>query len=290
VPCFVRWPNGSFGKPRDEAALTQVQDLLPTLAGMCGIEPPKTDGISLAPLLRGDVRSLPDRMLVINYSRMPVPGQEAEVVPSKEGAAVLWNRWRLLEDKSLYDLRTDPLQQHDVAAEHPDIVQKMRSHLQAWWDGVKDRVNEAERVVIGNDRENPLMLTACEWWDVFIDQQAQVRRGERKNGVWRLEVAQAGEYEIELRRWPREAELVLSAAAPAAKLADGQLPAGVALPIAKASLEIGGQSQSLDLAMDAKSAVFRVKLDRGATELKTTFSDAAGKPLLGAYYAYVTYR
>jgi hypothetical protein len=131
------------------------------------------------------------------------------------------------------------------------------------------------------------MLTACEWWDVFIDQQAQVRRGERKNGVWHLDVAQAGTYEFELRRWPREANLALSVAAPGAKLADGQLAAGVALPIAKASLEIGGQSRSLDLSHDATSAIFRVKLSRGPTQLRTTFSDAGGNPLLGAYYAYV---
>ena len=30
---------------------------------------------------------------------------------------------------------------------------------------------EPQRVVIGSDRENPMMLTACEWLDVFIDQQ-----------------------------------------------------------------------------------------------------------------------
>jgi hypothetical protein len=145
----------------------------------------------------------------------------------------------------------------------------------------------SQRIVIGNAAENPLMLTACEWWNVFIDQQAQVRRGERKNGVWHLDVASAGVYEIELRRWPREANLALSAASPRAKLADGQLPTGVAVPIAKASLEIGGRSQSLDLANDAMCAVFRVTLDRGPTQLKTIFADAAGQPLLGAYYAYV---
>jgi hypothetical protein len=163
----------------------------------------------------------------------------------------------------------------------------MRSHLQAWWDGVQPRVNDPERVVIGSDAENPLMLTACEWWDVFIDQQAQVRRGERKNGAWHLEVAQPGEYELELRRWPREANLTLNAAAPAVKLADGQLVAGVALPIAKASVEIGDQTQSVDLAPNATCAVFRLKLQRGPTQLRTTFADPGGKPLLGAYYAYV---
>jgi arylsulfatase len=286
VPCFIRWP-GKLGQPRAEPALTQVQDLLPTLAELCRVSPPTTDGLSLAPLLRGETQSLPDRMLVINYSRMPIPGREADVRPVKEGAAVLWQRWRLLEDKALYDLASDPLQQEDVAAAHPEIVQRMQSHLQTWWDGVKARVNEPERVVIGSDAENPLMLTACEWWDVFIDQQAQVRRGERKNGVWYLDVAEPGNYEIELRRWPREAELPLSAACPAKPLSDGRLAAGAALPIARASLEISGREQSQEVASHATCAVFRVALERGPVELKTTLLDSAGTPLLGAYYAYV---
>jgi hypothetical protein len=39
--------------------------------------------------------------------------------------------------------------------------------------------------------------------------------------------------------------------------------------------------------IDCPSATFRVKLDRDPTQLQTTFSDAAGKPLLGAYYTCV---
>ncbi len=287
VPCFIRWPGGKLGAPRDEAALTQAQDLLPTLADLCGATPPKTDGLSLAGLLRGEVKSLPERMLVINYSRMPTPYNEPDVIPKKAGAAVLWKRWRLLEDRALYDLASDPLQKQNVAKQHPEVVQKMREHLQTWWDGVQGRVNEPERVVIGSDAENPTMLTACEWFDVFIDQQAQVRRGDLKNGVWHLKVATAGEYEIELRRWPREANVALDAAAPAGKLTDGQVPRGVALPIVKASLEIGSEKKSLDLTTGATHATFRIQLDAGPTELKSTFFNTEGKPLLGAYYAYV---
>ena len=55
VPCFIRWPEGGFGKPRDIGGLTQVQDILPTLLELCRIEPeenPMFDGMSLAPLLR----------------------------------------------------------------------------------------------------------------------------------------------------------------------------------------------------------------------------------------------
>ena len=54
VPCFIRWPKGGLGKPRDVGGLTQVQDVLPTLLDLCQIKPSKTafDGMSLAPTLK----------------------------------------------------------------------------------------------------------------------------------------------------------------------------------------------------------------------------------------------
>lgn len=68
----------------------------------------------------------------------------------------------------------------------------MRSHLNEWWDGIKDDVLGPQRVIIGNDYENPMMLTACEWLVVFIDQQLQVRRTDLKNGKWHLIIDKPG--------------------------------------------------------------------------------------------------
>jgi arylsulfatase A-like enzyme len=138
VPCFIRWPAGSLGKPRDVAELSHVQDLMPTLADLAGVAgvPDGLDGQSLSPVLRGAQESLGDRMLVINYSRMPgfkvnyTRGSPA--IPRRNGAAVLWKRWRLLENRMLFDLDSDPHQDHDVAANHPDVVSKMRAH---WTSG-----------------------------------------------------------------------------------------------------------------------------------------------------------
>jgi arylsulfatase len=297
VPLFVRWPAGGLGRARDDATLAQVQDLLPTILDLCGVRVPasaRCDGRSLAPLLRGEGASWPDRMLVINYSRMPTTtttaGAEAASIPSKGGAAVLWRRWRWLEDRSLYDLESDPRQERDVAAQHPEVVARMRAHLDAWWNGVKDGVNEPARIIIGSAAENPAMLTACEWWDVFVDQQAQVRRGLPRNGVWHLEVAEAGSYEFELRRWPREAAAALAEGVPAQKHAFGEFPAGVALPIAAARLAVGGRESSRTTAAGEKAAAFTVELRPGPTTLQTWFLDAAGRELCGAYYVHVTRR
>ncbi len=52
VPCFIRWPGGKLGPPRDIDALTEAQDLLPTLADLCGLKVPagaRFDGVESRP-------------------------------------------------------------------------------------------------------------------------------------------------------------------------------------------------------------------------------------------------
>ncbi|MGH7225378.1 MAG: arylsulfatase, partial [Gemmataceae bacterium] len=105
---FLRWPAGHLRRPADLDALTEVQDLLPTLIDLCGLHAPKKakfDGISLAPLLTGKTETLPDRMLVVQYGQRP----------EKWDAAVMWKKWRLVKGKELYDLRGDLAQKKNVA-------------------------------------------------------------------------------------------------------------------------------------------------------------------------------
>lgn len=293
VPCFIRWPSGQLPADMDVAELTHVQDLLPTLIELCQLDAGpdfSCDGMSLAGLLRGTQASLPDRMLVVNYSRMPFqvthPTKNNAAVPRREGAAVLWKHWRLLEDRELYDLHSDPHQDHNVIEQYPDVAARMRAHLDAWWADVRDDANMIQRVVIGG-RENPLMLTACEWLDVFVDQQVQIRRGERKNGVWHLHAAESGTYEFELRRWPREADLPLSAGLAETKVTDGIYQAGEPLPIRAARLRVGDQELSSPVHDTDKAVCFRLQLNEGPIELQTWFEDTQRQEICGAYYVYV---
>ncbi|MBN1250067.1 MAG: arylsulfatase [Anaerolineae bacterium] len=299
VPCFIHWPDGGLGEPRDIDGLTEVQDILPTLIDLCGLDAPEGvnfDGISLAPVLRREARVPEDRVLAVNYSRMPrfdYPSPDSEAVMRREGAAVLWKHWRLLESVALYDLRSDPAQEHNVIDQYPEVASAMEAALDAWWAGVEPVANQVQRIIIGSDAENPMMLSACEWRDVFVDQQHQVRVGVRKNSYWHLDVAQAGTYRFELRRWPRESGpdgdgLRLTEACPAAELTDGYLEEGVALPIAQARMMIARQWHTQPVAPEDKAAVFTVRLEAGPTLLHTWFDDDRNQPLCGAYYVYVT--
>ena len=299
VPCFIRWPKGGLGKPRDVGGLTQVQDVLPTLLDLCQIKPSKKtafDGMSLAPTLKGKTKVSEDRILVINYSRMPgfsnYPSPHSQTQMRADQAAVLWRRWRLLEDRELYNLESDPMQQKNVINQHPEVVTKMRQHLYAWWDGVKHLANEEQRIIVGTKYENPTKLSATEWLDVFIDQQGQILRGVQKSGYWLIDVARAGKYEIELRRWPKESEGTINGTLP-----DGT---GNALPITQAMLYLSGHNH-LEIAQKRsyrfegltkpvregdKAITFTMNLKKGPTALHTWFQ-GRNNTMLSAYYVYL---
>ena len=301
VPCFIRWPKGGLGEPRDIGGLTQVQDILPTLLDLCQIKPKKKtifDGMSLASVLKGKKQVSEDRILIINYSRMPgfsnYPSPHSQTQMRADQAAVLWKRWRLLEDRELYDLQSDPMQKKNVIDQHPEVVAKMRKPLYEWWEGVKDLANEAQNAaIVGTQYENPTKLSATEWLDVFVDQQGQIRRGVLKNGYWLIEVARAGEYEIELRRWPKEADGTVSGSLP-----DGS---GTALPINQAMLFVSGHnhlsiSQKKSYQFEGltkrvnpkdKGVTFTMNLKKGPAALHTWFK-GKDELMLSAYYVYLT--
>ncbi|MDA7914120.1 hypothetical protein N9B32_03335, partial [Akkermansiaceae bacterium] len=279
--------------------LTQVQDLLPTLLDLCKIKSdagPEFDGINLAPVLRGQEQVSDERVLIMNYSRMPgfanYPSPHSQTQIRADQAGVLYKRWRLLEDRELYNLESDPLQKSNVIDQHPKLVEKLRDHLAKWWERVGPLANEEQRIIIGTEHENPTKLSGTEWLDVFIDQQNQIRRGAQKSGYWLIDVARAGEYDIELRRWPKEADGTISGTLP-----DGT---GTALPITQASLFISGHNHlsigekrsyqfeglTKQVKEKEKGARFTMNLKKGPAALHTWFR---GKDtILSAYYVYVT--
>jgi arylsulfatase len=279
--CFVRWPAGKLRKPSDIDALSHVQDILPTLVELCDLRAPKEakfDGVSLAGLLKGTQETLPDRMCVVQYGQKPEKGD----------CCVMWNKWRLVKGKELYDLKTDPGQMKDVADKNPDVLKKMTEFYDKWWAGVEKLVDDFSPISVGSDKQNPVCLTAAEWANEYCDNMNNLREGVKKNGPWHLLVEQDGEYEVALRRWPKEADAVISAGVPAFKGVDGGLPEGKALPVAKVRLKVAGLDETKAVGAKDKEVVFTVKLKAGTKlPMQSWCYDADGKELCGAYFAYV---
>jgi arylsulfatase len=284
VPCFIRWPAGGLRTAGDVAAVTQVQDVLPTLlefAGMAKPAGPDIDGLSLAPLLRGKTDTLPDRTIVVQYG--PGAGAKDTSGPKKFQSAVLWNQWRLVHGTELYDVNADRGQAHDLAAAHPEIVADLRRRYEVWWSTVAPRLDEFVPVSLGAAAQNPVLLTSSDWQDAYADNSNHVRNavGGPRGGPWNVHIERAGDYEIALRRWPFDLDAPL----------DGNItPPGKALPIAAAKLTVAGRQLTTPAAARAREVVFRTSLPVGRTQLQAWFQDADGRDVCGAFFVKVTRR
>ncbi|GAB3021889.1 sulfatase family protein [Natronobiforma cellulositropha] len=131
VPLFVRYPEVfQSGTTVDE--LVEVRDLYPTLLDLAGIELPSTETISTQSFLREEYREY-----VIGEYRAPQPSMESmdahlgelpETIRRYDRTlrSIRDGRWKTIEGSDgsaqLYDVVADPTEEHDLSAEHPDIV------------------------------------------------------------------------------------------------------------------------------------------------------------------------
>jgi len=176
----------------------------------------------------------------------------------------------------------------DVAEKNPEVVKKMTQHYDKWWAGVEKLVDDFSPISIGSAKQNPVVLTAAEWANQYLDNVNDLRAGAKRNGPWHVLVEQEGEYEVALRRWPKEAEAAIRAGVPAFKGVDGGLPAGKPLPVAKARLAIAALDETKSVHGNEKEIVFTVTLKAGVRmQMQSWFYDADGNELSGAYFAYV---
>jgi len=303
VPFYLRWPGGNLRPAGPIDAMTHSTDVLPTLIDLCGLDAPKAarfHGLSLAPLLRGQQQpELGKRMVVVQYGGLD------PTHPQAWDTAVLWNKWRLVGGKELYDVAADAGQEKDLAVAHPNVVRKMRAHYEAWWAEIEPTLDEFERITVGSEQENPTRLSSLDWLAPKLVPAAQpfdirqlgvsVVEGSLPlgrplpvmNGPWNVEVARTGTYRISLRRWPKEADASLTAPLPEYCGVDGTYPAGKALPVAQARVKIGDVDVSADVESNAKAAEFTVELPAGPTQLQTWFLDKEGAELCGAFYVEV---
>jgi len=133
VPLLVKPPASAGVDSGSRAELVTNVDMAPTLADYAGLEAPAAwQGHSLRPLLEDDGDTDWRDFVVLDhgqytaqravrtdqykYVRTYNPGMWGGVVP----------------DDALYDLEADPWEQENVAPEHPDLVEDLRSRMAAW--------------------------------------------------------------------------------------------------------------------------------------------------------------
>lgn len=285
VPCWIRWPAGNLGQPRDVGAVTQNTDVLPTLLDLCGVAAGATqfEGISLAALLQGKQAQLPERMIVVQYGQ----------IPKKFDCCILWNQWRLVHGKELYDVVADRAQTNDLAAKHSDVVKRMADHYETWWKSIEPTLNDFVPISLGAKQQPVVELTSADWEGIYADNTGAVRSavGGPTGGHWHILVEKAGSYEFTLRRWPAQTGAALGAGyAPGAKSpAAGKFPqSSRTFPaIAQARIEAGGQKATAPTRPTDQGVTLRLELPAGRTTLKAWFEDAKGQGQCGAFFVTV---
>ncbi len=291
VPFFVHWPDGRLTGGRDVTPITAHVDVVPTLIDWCDIAAPndvRFDGVSLKGLLDGSAEDWPDRILVTDSQRVKDPIKWRK-------SAVMTSRWRLNSGDELYDMDADPGQSKNVAADHPDVVQRLTDFYDAWWAELEPTFDMATAIDLGHPAENPARLTSHDWITTRMTpwNQSHIRaamRGEENTGFWNVNVVEAGDYEIRLRRWPEETGTELDAPLPPGDDVPGakayRTTPGKAIQPVQAKLQIGEATITSDVSPGSENVRIRTKLPAGETTMAATFETADGETY-GAYYAYV---
>jgi len=190
IPMIIRWP-GRAKAGHVDTGLHHNLDLAPTLAEMFGQEPqPQWDGQSYAPALT-DGAECGKEFVVISQcahvcQRSVRMGEWLYMRTYHDG-------YEMFPDEMLFNVADDPHEQHDLAADHPEIVARAAACLAKWHD-------EMMATMPDGVREDPL-------WTVMREGGPYHARGELRDYCKRLEATGRGHAVPELkRRHPREFE------------------------------------------------------------------------------------
>lgn len=282
VPFFILWEEGGLKNGKDIDELSSYTDFLPTIADLCGIKmTDKTDGLSLLPLLN-NTTGWKSRTLVVDTQR-------EEFLKKGKQFAVMTDQWRLVGEE-LYDIKKDPLQEHDIANEFPEIVKNLQNAYEEWWSDVSQNKDEYERIVIGKDlSRHALTVHDCHMTKGYPAwNQDMIRSGTSENGFWTITVEEEGAYEFHLQRWPEESGLALGEKAPEGENIPGGEPyeEGRSFTFKKAKLKINEKEFESDVDNNAASVSFKVHLDKGDYNIQSWLTDVSGVTI-PAFYVYI---
>ncbi len=152
----MHWPDGIA--PQRVSAPVSSLDILDTFLAAAGVDGVSDDSVDLLPFLDGRSNDRPheylywrsgptsairdDRYKLIEYKKTALTTDDLDatgrLVPP-DGA------WRVAADASelfvaLYDLQSDPGEQVNLAARHPDVVDRLRTAHRRWAETLGDPI------------------------------------------------------------------------------------------------------------------------------------------------------
>ncbi len=196
--CLIKYP-AAFPGNRTLDALSAHIDILPTLMDLCNIpySPDELDGLSLAPLLKEENNSLPDRYLF---------WQSHEGMPQMERAfAVRRDSFKLVQQNKvngsfdpgvnasyeLFNVVLDPCEKENLVEGNPDIKDELLGEYKKWFNIVtRDFGDLPYSILLDPEIQDPVVLTRRDWLGT---------RGIQDNetGHWIVDVKKDTDYTLE---------------------------------------------------------------------------------------------
>lgn len=202
VPCLVRFPGRLKAGRKVDAPSAHI-DLTPTLLAACDVKRPadvKFDGVNLWPLLIGAVETLPERTLFFQWHRGDAPEPFRACAARDSRFKLVQAHGANAEDFKgstkfeLFDVVADPYEEHDLAADMPEVVARLKREYEAWFEDVSaSRGFGPVRIAIGNTAQDHVMLSRQDW------RGPRAGWGKLDIGAWELQVDRSGPYEVVMR-------------------------------------------------------------------------------------------
>jgi arylsulfatase A-like enzyme len=158
---LIMWGPGRVPAGISIDSVVQSLDVLPTVLDLAGFDIPETaQGQSMVPLMRAAEGN--DSAAELGWENRPAISER--YIHSSMGPglgeqfnfySMLTDEWKLVRKMTiegetvtheLYDPASDPLDQNDVAAEHPEVVDRMVAQLDSWlaWAEENKLVSDAD--------------------------------------------------------------------------------------------------------------------------------------------------
>lgn len=203
-PLLFHWPAKVEPRATSNELCAHI-DVFPTILDACNVILPescKIDGRSFLSLLTDKEAEWPTRQVVFQAHRGNVP-------QSLNHFAIHEDPWKLVHPSGfgneritgdakleLYNLETDPRQMRDVAAEYPEIANRLTKDYESWFADVSSTRPDnfaPPRIVIGTEHEIETVLTRQDW-----RHRSGQASATQSNGAWLLNASESGEYEFEI--------------------------------------------------------------------------------------------
>lgn len=315
VPFFLHWQGGGINIGRDINTLTANVDIMPTLLELCDIQVPKErtfHGLSLKPLLLGQEKEkIEERIVVTDSQRVFYPIKWRK-------SCVMYKEWRLINGSELYDLSKDREQRVDISNDFDDLVSKLRSSYEEWWEKVSEQFDYTIPISIGPQKatitvHDVINMKAIKEYTKDLQEdihgetnpdnetaysQKLIRDGVQIGGYYEIYVEESGYYKVKLMRWPEEAPHPINSTIPEDKdifferefvepqhinFYSGSKKIGL---VENCSLRISDCFCDKHITNDESKVEFEVFLEQGETTLEALFYGADGYKVT-PYYTYI---